>query len=183
MDIRSRILQAGLDLLHRQGLAALSQTQVARAAGVGQGHLTYYFPTRNDLLLAIAEAAIEHTLAALQDGGGNAPHADLGEQIGRMLPGQPQVRVLLGLIVAADRQPELRGALAGLIGRVRAHLGTLLSARGCPLTDDRLLLLHAGIVGLAVMNEARRNDESEAETRRGAAALLNLLTADGGGAG
>ena len=31
-------------LLHEQGLAALTQPRIAKAAGVSQSHLTYYFP-------------------------------------------------------------------------------------------------------------------------------------------
>ena len=51
-------------LLKERGIAALTQPQVAAAAGVKQSHLTY-FPTRADLLLGIAEASIESTMADL----------------------------------------------------------------------------------------------------------------------
>ena len=63
MDVRARILDAALGLLARGGAAELTQPRVARAAGVRQSHLTYYFPTRDALLQAVADRSID-TLAA-----------------------------------------------------------------------------------------------------------------------
>ena len=63
MTVRQSILDAGVALLKEKGIAALTQPQVARAAGIKQSHLTYYYPTRTDLLLAVAENAIAATLA------------------------------------------------------------------------------------------------------------------------
>jgi len=180
MSIRSRILEAGVELLQTQGIAMLTQPRIAKAAGVSQSHLTYYFPTRNQLLLAIAETAIERVVDGLLTATRGRGAEDLARQLGELLPRQAPVRVLLGLIVAADSEPELRSALAGLIARVRERFGELLGARGLPVTPDRLLVLHAGLVGLAVMNLARQSDESLAEVRRGAAELLHLLAADDG---
>ena len=66
MSVKERLLEAGVTLLREQGIAALTQPRIARQAGVSQSHLTYYFPTRNVLLLAIAEHSIAQDLAQSQ---------------------------------------------------------------------------------------------------------------------
>jgi len=180
MSIRSRILAAGVELLQTQGIATLTQPRIAKVAGVSQSHLTYYFPTRSRLLLAIAETAVEQVVDGLGIAAAGGGPADLAQQLGELLPRQAPVRVLLGLIVAADHEPELREALSGLIGRVRARFGELLGARGFPVTPDQLLVLHAALVGLAVMNLARQSDASLDEVRRGVAEVLRLVAADDG---
>jgi len=58
MDVRDRILQAALRLLAESGAHELTQPRVAKAAGVRQSHLTYYFPTRADLLQEVARYSI-----------------------------------------------------------------------------------------------------------------------------
>ena len=67
-DVKTRILQAALGVLAEHGAAELTQPKVARAAGVRQSHLTYYFPTRADLLLAVAEHSVGSLMAALTHG-------------------------------------------------------------------------------------------------------------------
>ncbi len=178
MSTRQNIIQAGVELLQTQGIAALTQPRVARAAGVSQGNLTYHFSTRNDLLLAVAEAAIESLLAHLKDAASDPAGVDLGTALGTVMPRQAPVRVMLGLIVAADDHPELRVALDGLVTRVRTGITGLLAAQGISETDEHALLAHATLVGLAVMNQARQNAASAADIVCGTNALLALLAAD-----
>jgi AcrR family transcriptional regulator len=54
MDVRERLLEAALRLLAESGAHELTQPKVAKAAGVRQSHLTYYFPTRGELLQEVA---------------------------------------------------------------------------------------------------------------------------------
>ncbi|WP_454916872.1 TetR family transcriptional regulator [Xanthobacter sediminis] len=58
-DIRERLLMAAVGLVREHGLPGLTQPRVAKAAGVSQSHLTYYFPTRADLVHAVLERAAE----------------------------------------------------------------------------------------------------------------------------
>ena len=58
MEVRERILEAALGLLSQSGAHELTQPRVAKAAGVRQSHLTYYFPTRADLLQEVARYSI-----------------------------------------------------------------------------------------------------------------------------
>lgn len=166
MNVRQSILDAGGALLKEKGIAALTQPQVARAAGIKQSHLTYYYPTRADLLLAIAENAIAATLERFAEGLAGHPAAAAGQIADVMIDGVPP-RLIVGLIVAADAEPQIRSALTGFIAQVRARLQQLLVAAGVAADSETTLLAHATFVGLAIMHQARLTDESESEVRQG----------------
>ncbi|MCC5949255.1 MAG: TetR/AcrR family transcriptional regulator [Nitriliruptoraceae bacterium] len=55
---RERILDAALGVLREVGHGGFSVPRVAEAASVYQGNVTYYFPTRADLLVAMADRAV-----------------------------------------------------------------------------------------------------------------------------
>ncbi len=63
-DRRQEIIEAGLATLREHGYAGFTQPRVATRAGLRQSHLTYYYPTRVDLLTAVARAAVDRQLAA-----------------------------------------------------------------------------------------------------------------------
>lgn len=56
---RESILDGAVHVLSTQGLASFSIPQVAAAVGVAPGNLTYYFPTREDLIRAMSERLLE----------------------------------------------------------------------------------------------------------------------------
>ena len=58
-DHRKDILDAGMAILQEQGLAGLTQPKIAARTGLRQSHLTYYYPTRADLVTAVARVGIE----------------------------------------------------------------------------------------------------------------------------
>ncbi len=187
MNVRQSILDAGAALLKEKGVAALTQPQVARAAGIKQSHLTYYYRTRADLLLAIAENSIAATLERFAErlAGYPTPATIAGQIAEVMIDGLPP-RLIIGLIVAADAEPQIRSALTGFIAQVRARLQQLLAAAGVAADSETTLLAHAAFVGLAIMHQARLSDESKSEVHHGIAALMQRLaagtvaTADGG---
>jgi TetR/AcrR family transcriptional regulator, regulator of biofilm formation and stress response len=49
-DTRERILRATVELIGREGVAAVTNRRVATRAGVALGSLTYHFPSQVDLL-------------------------------------------------------------------------------------------------------------------------------------
>ncbi len=53
-DRREALLEAAISVVREGGYPALTQTRVAAVAGMTQSHLTYYFPTRTDLVQAVA---------------------------------------------------------------------------------------------------------------------------------
>jgi len=56
---RAMLLHAGRDLLASGGLAALSATSVTERAGIARSSFYDYFPSKEDLLVAIAIDAME----------------------------------------------------------------------------------------------------------------------------
>lgn len=74
---RCRILMAARKLFHRKGFFATSISDVAEEAGVLKGHLSYYFPSKSNLLsgtTAIIETELGDQLNAWANEGGDYQH-------------------------------------------------------------------------------------------------------------
>jgi AcrR family transcriptional regulator len=177
MGIKEDILTAGSTLLREKGVTALTQPQIAQAANIKQSHLTYYFPKRDNLLLAIAEFTLaglmENIATRLQ---AKPQSATLADEIAKIMINEFPPRVLLGLIVAADSDPDIRKLLRKLIRHVRTAMQHLLQQAGISADDESARLFHATIIGLAVMHQARMNKESASEVRDGIATVIRVLT-------
>src|SRR3954453_1037375 len=104
MEVRERILEAALSLLGGSGAHELTQPRVAKAAGVRQSHLTYYFPTRGELLQEVARYSIEKLAGQLAHRHG----ASLSDGIAAGAADKRRSRVMLGLVTAADRDPAIK---------------------------------------------------------------------------
>jgi len=178
ITVREAILIAGITLLREYGITSLTQPKVAEAAGVKQSHLTYYFPKRVDLLLGVTGYAIDNILNDLEMGlvKNATPEAFVDTISSAMVNGVPP-RVMLGLIVAADADVEIRPALQKLIRRVRDHIQLILAKAGMPADDTTTLIFHAVVVGLAVMHDAQRTEQSAQEVKTGIEAIARLIGA------
>lgn len=176
VNVKEAILVAGQELLRESGVAALTQPKVARAAGIKQSHLTYYFPTRAKLLLGIAEYTASEAMAHVAERLAAKPErATLAGMVSEIMINGLPPRVVIGLIVAADAEPGIRDSLRELVTNVRARLQSLLAAAGLAASADAALLFHATVVGLAVMHQARMSPASAAEVDNGVASMLKLL--------
>jgi AcrR family transcriptional regulator len=177
MGIKDDILIAGSLLLREKGVTALTQPQIAQAANIKQSHLTYYFPTRSNLLLAIAEftlsSLMDNIAAQLQE---KPQGKTLADAIARIMTDGFPPRVFIGLIVAAENDPDIRRLLRKLIRYVRSAIQHLLKQAGLASDNEAALLFHATIIGLAVMHQARLNKNSANEIKTGVAILMRILT-------
>jgi AcrR family transcriptional regulator len=169
MRARDRILEAALTLLAEGGAHELTQPRVARAAGLRQSHLTYYFPTRADLLQAVARYSLGKLVRQLPRGRPGA----LAERIAAGTADKRRSRVMLGLVTAADRDPTIKPRLRKFIAELRGQLGPALQAGGLEAGPESLAFLHSCVVGCAVLQLARDN----AEARREARAVLRRAVA------
>lgn len=61
-DTRERLIEAARDLFQKQGYASTGIAQILEAADAGSGSLYYFFPTKEDLLLAVLEWYKAHLL-------------------------------------------------------------------------------------------------------------------------
>jgi AcrR family transcriptional regulator len=117
-DRRARILDAAIELLEVEGPKAFGQTRVAREAGVQQGHLTYYFPKKADLVAGVLErlserarAELEHLIAHAAQLGEAERHALFFAQIRAVMQDKKRTRILLGLTIEAHDDPEIAALL------------------------------------------------------------------------
>ncbi|MFJ9414658.1 TetR/AcrR family transcriptional regulator [Streptomyces sp. NPDC101227] len=63
---RTQLLDTAEELLLATGHAGLSMRAVATAADIRLGNLQYYFPTRADLVAAVLDRALSHSLERLR---------------------------------------------------------------------------------------------------------------------
>lgn len=177
MDVRDRILGAALGLLAQGGAQELTQPRVARAAGVRQSHLTYYFPTRAALLQAVAQRSVEQLAGPLLHSAqqGALGTDALADALAQAIGDKGRTRTMLALVATADRDPEVRQRLRRFIREVRARLGAVLNAAGGTTDVAGVAFLHTLLVGAAVLHLARDTSaarrEARAVLRRGVATL------------
>ena len=171
MQVRKRILEAALRLLAARGAHELTQPRVAKAAGVRQSHLTYYFPTRGELLQELARYSIEKLAGQLSA----AKASSLAEGIAAGSADKRRSRVLLGLVGAADQDPAIRRRMRKFIAELRGRIAPLLEAGGLRADAESVAFFHSVVVGCAVLQLARDNAEARAEAKmvlRKAAAFI-----------
>ena len=166
-DVRTRLLNAALEVIYSEGLQAMTQTRVAAVAQVRQSHLTYYFPTRSQLLTAVIEHAVESGLRTF----GPQPQAmpasidDYFAELA-LLIGQTRIpRLMTALTLACEEEPSLSGWMASFKARVLEGLATSLAHYGLRLSADEVALFHAQMVGLSIMNVSQATPQSQARTQ------------------
>jgi AcrR family transcriptional regulator len=167
-DVRTRVLDAALEVLQEQGIQELTQARVARHAGLRQSHLTYYFPTRSQLLVAVVERGVEvlresfgpmrpnrpRTLAALR-------RAMAAPVIENRIP-----RLMTAMTVAAEEDPSLKQWLVHFQGCAVGHLAETLAHHGLRPPPLELKLFHATIVGVSLLNLNAGSQASARQARR-----------------
>jgi AcrR family transcriptional regulator len=161
-DARTRILDAATALLAEQGLRKLTQPQVCRRSGLRQSHLTYYFPTRRDLMIGVARHSIQALSRPLlsQARSGRLTPELLARTLSSELLDRARVRIIIGLVTAAEDDPEVASALHALIAGVRSRLAKLLSLLGYADDPDAAALTHMLLVGASLLHHARGNAAS-----------------------
>jgi AcrR family transcriptional regulator len=115
------------NIVEEQGVKALTQPRVAKAAGLRQSHLTYYFPRKADLFVALLQASHERASRMGDTAPGKESFEDAMEFLKKLMFDQYRMRFFLGIIVEASEEPELRPVLAahaqGLTDNVARQFG------------------------------------------------------------
>lgn len=163
-SVPERILAAALELLQTQGLQALSQARVAAAAGLRQSHLTYYFPTRKDLLKAIVESIIQGLVASFSI---DAPSVErMRDYFARRMHDPLLARLMLTLMAATDEDPSLGDWLANFDHEVISCWQSALAQLDLFPNEQDLAWFHATIVGAAILAARQGNPEAAARSER-----------------
>jgi AcrR family transcriptional regulator len=59
MKTKDRILEKALEMMNEKGLENVSTYDIARALNIRQSNITYYFPTKSDIVNALGKRMIE----------------------------------------------------------------------------------------------------------------------------
>ena len=175
-DRRGAIVAAALEVIGESGPGGFTQPRVAARAGLRQSHLTYYFPTRDDLLVAVADEAVRRRIAVLADAqaAADGPRAQVAALAG-VLTSPEHTRILLALTQAADQDEAVRRSFDVLAAGVGPLGAELLQAAGIQADPVDVALLQAVSTGVAVLSLARSGDAAVAEHLLGA--FLDRLAA------
>jgi len=156
---REQIVRATIRCLARDGYAALTMKKVARAAGVSQGILHYYFADKRAILvaaLAAVTADLDRRVATAQARGSRDPRTRLRALITACLRLAVEEREFWIVFVEFwgemmhDRR--LREINAALYERMRRQIGTLIAQGIRAGTFRRIDRLQAAAVILALVD-------------------------------
>src|SRR5205823_10169359 len=75
---REQIIEAAVAIIAEQGLQNLSLSEIEQRAGMSRGQLTYYFPAKEDILLAVFDRLLEMMHQRAQGDGKCPPCAVTG---------------------------------------------------------------------------------------------------------
>lgn len=160
-------MDAALHLLETKGVKGFGQVQVARAAGLQQGHLTYYFPLKRDLVTAVIARLSERAqqeLARATEGRAAldpaAAEALLYEVVRTLLRDRRRSRVLVAMLAEAGEDAEVRAALAAMVAEQRRVVAALL---GRDPGDPDVLVAVATLRGLGLEQLVEPVDDARIE--------------------
>ena len=121
-ETTAKLLDATVGVLVEAGYAGCTTTAICRRAGVSQGALFRYWPTKGALLAAAAEHLLGQVVAAYEDE--LSPGASIEDAIRTLwdVYQRPELQAALELYVASRTDPEVADALAAFEPRHRAQL-------------------------------------------------------------
>lgn len=178
--VRERLLAAALDQVQQHGMAGLRQERVAAAAGLRQSHLTYYFPTRKDLIKAIVQEIRDGVIAAMHaavpaEGAGAESLAQVREFYA-MRASQPlMARLILALMNAVDEDPSLRDWLNAFDTDMMAQTQAIFTRLGLQPTADEVALFFSTMVGLSTKSAQFGTEEAYARAAHLARCAVDRL--------
>jgi AcrR family transcriptional regulator len=134
---REQILKTALGLFAAQGFDATSTRQIAKEAGIAEGLIFHYFPTKASLLTAILEDRLEGRRAfrsklrpLLEDASSKpAPEVLRAVASGWLATLRRDEEIVVVLFTTAQTNPEVREAWQGLIREGTELLTDYLAAR------------------------------------------------------
>jgi len=176
VPVRERILDAAVRVLSREGAKSLAQPQIAKEAGVPQGHLTYYFPKKIDLVRGVADhmgALILQELGPLlAQHSGSTMREKFIAIATRVAKNRGRTRILLALLVEMEHDEALHDELSGRVGALRALFASLMERESDDPDVDVVLAAAWGLGLQHLILEGRRSD---AETERRFERLLEWM--------
>jgi AcrR family transcriptional regulator len=113
-----KLIDAAIDILYRSGHAAATTIEVAKRARVSRGAMLHQFPTRVDLLLAVARHIIEQQKRHRRERLGGEPGLKrfrAAAEVSWEVHSQPGAIALLEIMMASRNDRDLRKGLAPFV--------------------------------------------------------------------
>ena len=140
-ELRSRLIDATVTVLAREGFAHTSARAVAQEAGTVNGSIFYYFGSMDALLAATASALADRGIARIREGlGGDRAHVEWPSRLGAVMRAEAEGDdglAVMELFVGARTSPalaaEVRAAIDRAIDYASAELEVVLGSS--PLTQ------------------------------------------------
>ena len=178
-DTRDRILRTTLELIGREGIAAVTNRSVAASAGVSLGSLTYHFESQVDLLreslLLFVGEEVERLEAIAAGMRGRRPSVEeVAGEVERIVEesaNRMQQLAEVELHLRAARDPELRDASRRCFEAYEEVAATALEMLDVPDPERHSSAVVALLYGLG-LRRLGTGDEDAAGT---AEALLTLM--------
>jgi AcrR family transcriptional regulator len=126
------ILDAATALLAEDGYAALSTRKVSARAGMHPGNLQYYFPAKRDMVRALLERYLDHSLERLAhqvERGDQSSEAQLRSAISGILAQQhskSDCTLFRELWALASHDADVAAAMSDFYRQYRTHVGVAL---------------------------------------------------------
>lgn len=175
--LRERLLLVAIGLVREHGLAGLTQPRVAKAAGISQSHLTYYFPTRRTLLRAVLDRTATDQLAGVKQAlrAASSSPRKLAGAMGNAFEKAENSRVLISFALAASEDAYARRTFERLTRGIRGEVTAAAEKIGIPSDAKTMALVHAMGVGLSVLNLALGGSSLRPKPPETMAMLFRLL--------
>lgn len=131
---REQILDAAVAIISEQGLQNLSLSEIEKKAGMSRGQLTYYYPAKEDILIAVFDRMIrmmrERAVANHQEGRCQLDTLEGWERLAAFLrvfvlnpPEMPEFAALQHTFLSqVGHREDFRLRLAGLYEEWRQHM-------------------------------------------------------------
>ncbi len=175
---RDRILDATEEVILEGGYAAVSSRAVAGRVGMQAPHLHYYFPTIDDLFVAVlrrrSRGAVERMTEALAS-------AEPLRAWWRLASDQRGTALFVELLAAANHRPALRAEIGTMAKEVRAiqmeRMAVLLGEYGLDPEVFTPVLVAAAMQGLGFAVVADQAAGYDTHPDEAAAAMDRLVDA------
>jgi AcrR family transcriptional regulator len=140
-ELRTRLIDAAVRVLARDGFAHASSRAIAQEAGTVNGSIFYYFGSMDGLLAATARALAERGITRIRDGlGGEKAHAEWPSRLSAVMRAEAEGEdghAVMELFVGARTSPalavEVRAAIDRAIDYATAEMHAVLGAS--PITQ------------------------------------------------
>jgi len=160
-ETRGKLIDAATRMLCKSGYGATTTIAVADSAQVSRGAMLHHFPTRVDLLLAVAEHIMLEQRRVRRDYFDKVPAGPerffAGADISWVAQRQPSTLALLEIMMASRNDRDLRRSVAPLLSQMTEMRSTAAArlAKDLGITDKSVMIdfLHvhlAALRGLAI---------------------------------